>query len=190
MVTIAGGKWTTYRRMAEDVIDRAIEAASLEARACRTHELRLHGWVPREAAGANPKRASDGATARGATEARRVEAEVGASPALPPEWSLVFGSDRPALEVLLAERPEWREPMDARAPYPLGLAAWAVRHESALHLEDVLARRTRMLLLDARAAMTCAERVARVMAEELGRDESWVADEVNAFVELARGYVV
>jgi glycerol-3-phosphate dehydrogenase len=156
MVTIVGGKWTTYRRMAEDTVDRAIAVGEMEPRPCRTNELRLHGWLDR-----------------------------GSRPA----WSLAYGSDFERVERVLAERPEWSQPMEARLPYPLGVAAWSVRVEDALHLEDVLARRTRALLLDARAAMACAERVARVMAGELGRDEAWIVEEVNAFVELARGYL-
>lgn len=159
MITIVGGKWTTYRRMAEDTIDRAIECGVLDHRACRTHDLHLRGWLARADL---PK---------------------------DPEWSLVYGTDIDRVRAVLAERPEWSEPMDPRLPYPLGLAAWAVREESALQLEDVLARRTRALLLDARAAMTCAERVARVMASELDRDEAWIADQVNDFVAQARGYL-
>jgi len=167
MVTIVGGKWTTYRRMAEDTVDRAIEAGGLEAKAgrCATHELRLHG-------ASAPGSAADG---KGPRTSR--------------DWALVYGSERTRLGAVLAERPEWSEPMDARLPYPLGVAAWSVREEMAFHLEDVLSRRTRALLLDARAAMACSERVARVMAEELGRGDAWIADEVNAFASLARGYL-
>lgn len=158
MVTIVGGKWTTYRRMAEDTIDSVIAHRALERRPCRTHELRLHGWVDRGAASTT-------------------------------DWSRVYGSEIERVRAVIAERPAWSEPMDSRLPYPLGVAAWAVRFEHALLVEDVLSRRTRALLLDARAAMQCAERVARVMAGELGRDESWIADQVNAFIALARGYL-
>ena len=79
--------------------------------------------------------------------------------------------------------------MHPRLELPLGLAAWAARNEMALGVEDVLARRTRALLLDARAAMEAAEPVARVLAAELGRDGAWVADEVARFAALARGYL-
>jgi len=157
MVTIVGGKWTTYRRMAEDALDRAVEATLLDPRECRTHELRLHGWV----------------AARDADDA----------------WLASFGSDRAALERVLDERPEWREPLHPRLPGTLGVAAWAVRHEWALHVEDVLARRTRSLLLDARASMECAERVASVMARERGLGPDWEAEEVRSYAELARGYL-
>lgn len=163
MVTIVGGKWTTYRRMAEDTVNRAIAVAEMEARPCRTNDLRLHGWMER--------------------------AEVAAAPALGADWPRAYGSDIDRVRSVLAERPEWSQPMDARLPYPLGLAAWSVRMEDAMHLEDVLSRRTRALLLDARAAMASAERVARVMAEELGRDQAWIGEQVNAFIALARGYL-
>lgn len=170
MVTIVGGKWTTYRRMAEETVDRAVALAGLKATACRTHELRLRGWQSREQVALTRKRGSAG-------------------PAHAEPWLLVHGSDADAISALISEQPAWSEPMDPRLPWPLGIAVWAVRHEWAMRLEDVLARRTRALLLDARAAMACAERVARVMAEELEKDESWIAAEVNSFVELARGYL-
>lgn len=160
MVTIVGGKWTTYRRMAEDTMDRVIQHCAFEARACRTHDLRLHGWLERGA---------------------HVHADA--------DWARVYGSELDRVRAVIAERAEWSEPMDPRLPYPLGVAAWAVRAEHARRVEDVLSRRTRALLLDARAAMASAERVARVMAGELGRSEAWIADQVNDFAALARGYL-
>ncbi|MBX3355720.1 MAG: glycerol-3-phosphate dehydrogenase/oxidase [Phycisphaeraceae bacterium] len=165
MVTIVGGKWTTYRRMAEETVDRAVREHGLTAPPSSTRALQLHGWLAREEV------------------ERRRQREPGE------EWALAYGAEQAAVQACLAERPEWGRLMEPRLPYPLGLAVWAVRHEWALRVEDVLARRTRALLLDARASMECAERVAEVMASELGRSRAWVADEVNAFVELARGYL-
>ena len=57
-------------------------------------------------------------------------------------------------------------------------------------VEDVLARRLRALLLDARASVEMAPRVARLMAEELGREASWAEAQVEVYRELARGYVL
>ena len=66
--------------------------------------------------------------------------------------------------------------------------AWAARSEMAVHLEDVLARRTRALFLNANAASEAAPGVAAVMARELGRGEDWVAGQVRAFRALAKRY--
>jgi glycerol-3-phosphate dehydrogenase len=67
---------------------------------------------------------------------------------------------------------------------------WAARHEMARTVEDVLSRRTRELLLDARASIEMAPRVAELLAGELGRDEAWQREQVDAYTELARGYLV
>jgi glycerol-3-phosphate dehydrogenase len=116
LVTLAGGKWTTYRRMAEDAIDQAALVAGLEERPSTTAELRIGGE-------------NDSAT---------------------------------------------------------GDVLHAVRHEMARTVEDVLSRRTRALLLDARAAVGEAPRVAEILAKELGRSEEWRLAQVRAFEEVAR----
>jgi glycerol-3-phosphate dehydrogenase len=66
---------------------------------------------------------------------------------------------------------------------------WSVRHEYARTVEDVLARRTRALFLDAAASMETAPRVAGLMAVELGCDAEWQQRQVGAFLDLARGYL-
>jgi glycerol-3-phosphate dehydrogenase len=156
LVTITGGKWTTYRHMAEDTVSRAAEVGGLAPRPCTTRDLKLHGWhdLP-------------------------LEAPFGA-----------YGADAPALLALLAERPEWRQPLHARLPYRLGEAVWAARHELARTVEDVLARRTRALLLDARASLEAAPAVAQALAGELGLDEAWQAEQVRRYAELAQHYVL
>jgi len=65
-----------------------------------------------------------------------------------------------------------------------------VRHEGARTVEDILARRTRALLLHARASMSAAPRVAQLMAQELGKDLAWQENQVAAFSELAQGYLL
>ena len=74
-------------------------------------------------------------------------------------------------------------------PYRLAQAAWAARHEMAMRVEDVLARRTRALFLNAGAAVEAAPAVARVMAAELGRDDAWIDEEARSFRALAQRYV-
>jgi glycerol-3-phosphate dehydrogenase len=103
------------------------------------------------------------------------------------DWA-VYGSDAAALSRLSEERPEWKEPLHPRLPYRACEVVWAARHEMARTIEDVLARRTRALLLDARASVEAAPEVARLMAGELGRDEAWETGQVEAYREVARGY--
>jgi glycerol-3-phosphate dehydrogenase len=158
LITITGGKWTTYRRMAADAVDQAARVGNLSAPPSATEDLKLHGWQARPDA-------SDGALS-------------------------VYGSDTPVLEALAAKRPEWNRPLNASLPHREAEVIWAVRHEAARSVEDVLARRTRSLFLDARASMEAAPRVADLLADELGRDASWRERQVTSFRELARGYFV
>ena len=71
-----------------------------------------------------------------------------------------------------------------------GEVVWAARHEMARTVEDVLARRRRTLRLDARASMDMAPAVAALLADELGRDEAWEREQVEAYRALAVGYLV
>lgn len=146
LLTITGGKWTTYRRMAEETVDRAAALAGLPERPTRTRELRLHG-----AAGRNPAWLELGAT----------DVEIADYEARYPEL------------------------LDPRLPYSLAMAAYVIDHEMPVKLEDVLSRRLRALLLDARAAVAAAPRVAALMAALQGRDNLWAAAEVAAFRQLA-----
>jgi glycerol-3-phosphate dehydrogenase len=156
LVTVTGGKWTTYRRMGEDVVDRAAEVAGLKKEPSRTRALRLHGWTRDVAA---------------------VESER------------VYGSDLPSVEKLSEQDPSLNELLHPRLPYRLREVVWAARHEMARTVEDVLARRTRALFLDARAAIEAAPRVAEVLAGELGRSAEWKARDLEDFFAVARGYV-
>ena len=133
LVTITGGKWTTYRQMAADAVDRALEVAGLSGPRCATESLRL-------------------------ADARQPASEGGARL-------------HPQLPLTTAE------------------VAFAAREQMARSVEDVLARRTRALLLDAQAARAAAPAVAAVLARELGRDRSWEVEQVTAFAGLAEGHL-
>jgi glycerol-3-phosphate dehydrogenase len=160
LVTIAGGKWTTYRKMAEDTVDDAIPVGGFPERPCVTQRLHLHGWMDR------------------------------GDRALPRESHLrAYGADAARLTSLIGEDPAYADRLHPRLPYLVGQAVWAARYEMARTVDDVLARRTRCLFLDARAAIEAAPRVAGVLARELGRDETWVSSQVKEFGELARGYL-
>lgn len=159
LVTIIGGKWTTYRRMAEDVMDHAIDVGGLDRQPCGTHELHLRGWLDRE------------------------------DPAMPQEnWLRVYGADSTEVMSACDELDGGHDKLDDRLPYLRGVVLHAVRYELARTVEDVLARRTRSLLLHAAAASDVAEDVAAIMASELGRDDSWASEQVADFRKLATGY--
>ncbi len=151
LVTLTGGKWTTYRRMAQDVIDRAAIVGGLHTAKCVTEDLHLHGH--------DPNTSDD-------------------------HWR-VYGSDAATVRAL----PGGDRLLHTDLPYVEAEVRWAVRYEQARTVEDVLARRLRALLLDARAAVAMAPRAAEIMAEELGRDADWQVGQVADFTVLAEGYL-
>jgi len=156
LITVTGGKWTTYRRMAEDVIARAEVVGGLKPVECTTQNLPIHG-----------------ATSAGA-----------ADPALQS-----YGSDAGAIAAMIGGNPGLEQRLHPELPYRLGEVAWHVRHEMARTVEDVLSRRTRALILNAKASIAAAPEVARLMAAELGYDAAWQASQVESYTALARGYV-
>jgi glycerol-3-phosphate dehydrogenase len=101
-----------------------------------------------------------------------------------------YGSDAAAIERLMEERPEYAERLHESLPVRVAQVVWAARHEMARTVEDVLARRTRCLILNAAASIEAAPRVAEILASELGRDESWKRAQVDAYTAVARGYLM
>jgi glycerol-3-phosphate dehydrogenase len=160
LVTIIGGKWTTYRKMAEDTVNDAVAIGGLPERPCVTEKLHLHGWISR-----------DDPNLIGALHLQ------------------MYGSHADAVQVFLDEGEGRDELLHERLPYRVGQVAWAARREMARTVEDVLSRRTRALLLDARAAMDAAPLVAEILAAELDRDATWQWQQVEEFNELAQGYL-
>lgn len=156
LLTIAGGKWTTYRHMAEDCVTQAALLAGLEERECVTRRLRIH--------------APDG-------------------PAGFQGHLRVYGPDAARIEDLMRAQPALAAPLDAQLPYVEAEALWAARTEMARTVEDVLSRRTRALVLNARAAQRAAPRVARLLAGELGRDAGWIDSQAQDFSRLASRYL-
>ena len=157
LLTIAGGKWTTYRKMAQDAVDQAETMAGFEERRCTTEHLQIHGWT---------KQKIDAPSLR------------------------VYGADAAAIQELAEAEPALAEKLHPELPYIAAEVVWAVRHEMARTIEDVLARRTRALLLGARASIEAAPKVAELMARELGADEKWKSDSVAKFEAVAQGYVL
>jgi glycerol-3-phosphate dehydrogenase len=89
----------------------------------------------------------------------------------------------------MKSEPALAKPLHPRLPYPLAAVVWGARHEQARTLEDILSRRTRALILDARAAIEAAPAAAALLARELGRDEAWAKNQVQEFTRLAEGYL-
>ncbi len=102
----------------------------------------------------------------------------------------VFGSSASAVQELAATRPELGAPLHRALPNLAAEVVWAARHEMARTVEDALSRRTRALLLDARASIEAAPQVAELLARELGRDIEWQRSQVKAFEAVARHYLL
>ncbi|WP_143307680.1 glycerol-3-phosphate dehydrogenase/oxidase [Chitinophaga vietnamensis] len=157
LVTIIGGKWTTYRRMAEDVIHELERALRWKETASVTHEMKLHG-------------ATDNVN-----------------------WDdpwYFYGSDALHIHQMVATQPDLQEVLSPAYNIIKAQVIWAVREEMARKVEDFLARRTRLLFLDAREAIRIAPAVAAIMAAELKKDDGWITEQVRSFTEEAKMYIL
>jgi glycerol-3-phosphate dehydrogenase len=157
LVTITGGKWTTYRKMAEDTLDKIISLGKLPGKRCRTENLPIHGSMEIKD---------------------------------PQDHLYVYGSDRKAIMQLVEGSPELGDKLHPELDFLKAEVVWAVRQEMARTLEDVLARRVRVLFLDARVSMEIAPETARIMARELNRDKKWQSEQVEKFRAMASRYVL
>jgi glycerol-3-phosphate dehydrogenase len=102
----------------------------------------------------------------------------------------VYGSDAEKIRALAEGSPALAAQLHPALPYIAAEAVWAAREEMARSVEDVLARRTRALFLNANAAIAMAGPVAELLAAELGRDRDWVDAQIKQFIELAQQYRV
>lgn len=159
LVTITGGKWTTYRKMAEDTIDVALKLHKMEQRPCNTKTLHIHGNIPAE----------------------KVDLK---------NYLYVYGSDMQGIKKLEEENTQYGEKIHPKHPYTVAQIIWAIREEMAQNVDDVLSRRVRLLYCDARASIDCAEKVAKIMAKEMGKDSTWVETQTKQFIEMAKGYLL
>jgi glycerol-3-phosphate dehydrogenase len=157
LVTITGGKWTTYRKMAEDTVNQAMLVAGLDERECVTKKLRIHGWL------------------------KHFDKN---------DPLHYYGSDAIHIKKLIKADPDMGEKLHDDLPYIKAEVVWSVRSEMARTVEDFLSRRSRALLLDARASIDMADETARLMAEELGKDDAWASEQASAYKELAKEYLL
>ena len=158
LVSVTGGKLTTYRRMAADTVD-AVDAILGKRRRCRTKHLKLLG-----AEGFEPSAATD--------EPSRHEHLAGR-----------YGTEAALVDALVEEDPHLGEPLVPGLPYLKAEAVHAVRHEMARTLDDVLSRRTRARLLARDDSAAAAEDVARLVGPELGWDDAEQARQVKEYRE-------
>jgi glycerol-3-phosphate dehydrogenase len=159
LLTITGGKWTTYRRMAEDAINQAAKLGGLPEKTCVTENLKIHGAV----------------------EINENQNDLN-----------IYGVDAEEINKIIAENPDLAEKLHEDLPYRKAEIVWAVRFEMAQTIEDVLARRTRALFLNAKAAINIAPQVAEIMAEESNKEsaEIWIQEQIQIFGETAQHYLV
>tara|TARA_R110002074_G_scaffold57801_4_gene142013 strand:- start:21994 stop:23562 length:1569 start_codon:yes stop_codon:yes gene_type:complete len=157
LITITGGKWTTYRRMAQDTVNKAIELGKLPNIKCNTKKLLIHG-------------------ANGAVDKSH--------------HLYIYGSDQKGIKQLIEENPELGKKLHIRLEFTKAEVVWAVRNEMARTIEDVLARRVRVLFLDAKAAIEIAPLVATILAKELNKDNDWKQEQISNFIEVASQYVI
>ena len=154
LVSILGGKWTTYRKMAEDIINTAQSVGGLPERGCITHNLPVHGYDYNS------------------------------------DWTNplhVYGVD---IDKIIKLDPEGNTSLSKEVHLTKNQVIWAVREEMAMTVEDVLARRTRVLFLNASESLILAPTVAAIMGKEMGKDSSWIATQIENYTTLTQNYLM
>ncbi len=152
LVTITGGKWTTYRKMAEETINEAARVGGLNMVKSNTATLAVHG------------------------ASASISERLG-----------IYGKDAEAIRELMKES-SGSDLIINGHPYTKAEVRWAVRNEMARTVEDVVARRLRLLFLDVEAAVEAAPVVAEIIAEELGYDEKRIKGQLHEFFKIASYY--
>ncbi len=154
LVSILGGKWTTYRKMSEDLINTAQSVGGLPERACISHSLPIHGYDYNS------------------------------------DWSNplhVYGTD---IEKIHKLDEAGNESLSDQLHLTKNQIVWAVREEMAMTVEDVLARRSRALFLNAETTLALAPKVAKIIAEEAGHNQDWIDQQIKEFNALAQNYLL
>lgn len=171
LVHVTGGKLTTWRQMAQDVVDHLVEADGSGAR-CTTASVDL---------------GATGTRREGDTRMRLVGARHGVDPVVCSALFHRHGARAPDVLAACLDEPDGLAPLVEGLPYRRGEVRWAVRHELARTVDDVLSRRTRVALRDAAAGGPAIAYVASVLAEELGIDTDEQVADYRAAVAAERG---
>ncbi|HLW21319.1 MAG TPA: glycerol-3-phosphate dehydrogenase/oxidase [Cyclobacteriaceae bacterium] len=156
LITITGGKWTTFRKMGEDTVDTFYKIKGLAPSDSTSAQQKIYGYTD----------------------------------VLPEGHMKVYGMDASRITNLVNDNPSLATRLHPDYPYTEAEVVWAVREEMALKVEDVLSRRIRILVLDAKAALAMAPRVATLMAAELEKDSEWIRGELEDFDKLAKKYII
>lgn len=156
LVTLTGGKWTTFRKMGEDTVEYFTKVTGEKLKESKSLDMKIHGATTRVPEG---------------------------------HWG-IYGFDAKPIKDLLNENKDWAAKLHPDFPNIEAEVIWSVREEMAMKVEDALARRIRMLFLDAQAAIDSAPRVAELMAKELGKDEVWIKAELATFMKTAKKYLI
>jgi len=157
LLTIAGGKWTTYRKMAEDAVNEAATLGGMPSKPCITKGLNLHGF-------------------KSATDTKN--------------YLDIYGTDKSKIEEIIKENKKLADKLHSELPYIKSEIIWAVRHEMANNLVDVLSRRTRALILNAKASLEIAPEVVKMMSKELYKNSKWEQEQLIQFKEIAKNYIL
>ncbi|MCM4155711.1 glycerol-3-phosphate dehydrogenase/oxidase [Gramella sp. AN32] len=156
LITITGGKWTTYRKMAEDTVDEAIKVGGLKDISCITENLKIHGFSEKMVPQSDP--------------------------------FYIYGSDAKKIKKLSNEKPGYKEQLHPSFPHIVAEVIWFIRFEMGRTVEDVLARRFRILFLDAQAAVDMAPKIASLLKNELNKDDNWEKEQIAHFKKIAGNY--
>jgi glycerol-3-phosphate dehydrogenase len=170
LLTITGGKLTTYRRMARDVVDRIVERDGRRAR-CRTDEIPLGSTAPLEQV---------------RSEVVTAAATLGLDERVADGLVRQHGERAHEVLSLVAADPDLGQLLSPWAPHILADVVHAARAEGAVTLDDVLGRRMRLSLRAKDAGLPSAPLAARLLAAETGRDEDWAAAQVAAYADAVR----
>jgi glycerol-3-phosphate dehydrogenase len=156
LITVIGGKWTTYRRMAEEIVDKAIQVSGLEKIPCASKNAQIHGYTTSSLQGS----------------------------------LAIYGDDAAKIKAFAEENPSLNVPIENGYSPLKAEVVWQIRNEMARKIEDVLARRLRVLFLDAKTAIRMAPAVAEIIAAELNHSKEWQQKEVAEFTALANNYLL
>ncbi|MDG2396629.1 MAG: glycerol-3-phosphate dehydrogenase/oxidase [Flavobacteriaceae bacterium] len=155
LISVLGGKWTTYRKMAEDTINTAITVAGLPERSCITQDLPIYGYDYNS------------------------------------DWNdpmHVYGSEIENIKKI--DKKSFNKSLSDKFFISKNQIIWAIKKEMAITLEDILARRTRCLFLNAKESIKIAPLVVQIMAKQMGNNSNWIKTELENFITLAKKYQI
>jgi glycerol-3-phosphate dehydrogenase len=183
VVTVTGGKMTTYRLMAEQTVDAAVKLLGMPIAKSGTRHLKLIGAPANSGRGSNRADLADLADLAG----KRTADHFGLTPEAMSALVRRHGTEAPDILDLASGRPELLQPLVEGLPYLSVEAIWAARHEMSVTLDDLLSRRTRSVLRKAESSAAAAGRVAEMLAPESGRDSADMQNEAHRFSDAVLG---